>query len=107
MIVKRSNANPILKPNKDQPWEASAVFNGCPVKKDNQIYLLYRAMSLPRYHSLEKTSMMVSCIGIAQSKDGVQFESRRRFIIPEHTWENFGCEDPRVTKFVTIQHNKF
>ena len=98
MFVERSDKNPILKPNKNQSWEAEAVFNGCPVKKDGEIYLLYRALSLPHYHTLAQTKLMVSDIGVAQSKDGLDFYNRRRFIIPEYEWEKFGCEDPRVTK---------
>ncbi|MBI1839183.1 MAG: hypothetical protein HYR95_02745 [Candidatus Colwellbacteria bacterium] len=98
MIIKRSADNPILKPNRDQSWESEAVFNGCPVKKDGQIYLFYRALSLSHYHTSARTKMMVSDIGIAQSKDGIHFKDRRRFIVPENSWERFGCEDPRVTK---------
>lgn len=98
MIIKRYDKNPILTPNKDHSWEAEAVFNGCPIRKDQDIFLLYRAMSLPHYHSIAKTKLMVSDIGIAESKDGINFINRRRFIIPEQEWERFGCEDPRVTK---------
>ncbi len=98
MIIKRSADNPVLKSNKDQSWEAGAVFNGCPVKQDGKIYLVYRAMSLRHYHTLAQTKIMVSDIGIAQSKDGIHFENRKRFIVPEKPWERFGCEDPRVTK---------
>lgn len=98
MIIERFEKNPILKPNKDQSWEAEAVFNGCPVKKRNKIFLLYRAVSMPHYHTTAKTKLMVSDIGIAESKDGLSFYNRKRFIVPEHEWEKFGCEDPRVTK---------
>ena len=98
MIIERSDNNPVLKPNKRQSWEAEAVFNGCPTEKGGQIYLLYRALSLPHYHSSAQTKMMISEIGIAESKGGVHFKNRKQFIIPEHPWERFGCEDPRVTK---------
>lgn len=98
MIIERSEKNPILKPNKDQSWEAEAVFNGCPVEKGNRIFLLYRALSLPHYHTTAKTKLMISDIGIAESKEGLKFYNRKRFIIPEYEWEKFGCEDPRVTK---------
>ena len=98
MIVERYSKNPILTPDKNHAWEAEAVFNGCPIEKDNKIFLLYRAVSLPHYHTLAQTKLMVSDIGIAESKDGINFFNRRRFIIPEHEWERFGCEDPRVTK---------
>ena len=98
MLVERFDKNPILAPNKSQSWEADAVFNGCPVRKDERVYLLYRAVSLPHYHNSAKTRLMVSDIGIAESQDGITFNNRRRLIIPEKSWERFGCEDPRVTK---------
>lgn len=103
MIVERYSKNPILTPDKNHAWEAEAVFNGCPIEKDNKIFLLYRAVSLPHYHTLAQTKLMISDIGIAESKDGINFSNRRRFIIPEYEWERFGCEDPRVTKL----NNKF
>jgi predicted GH43/DUF377 family glycosyl hydrolase len=32
------------------------------------------------------------------SRDRVTFTKRKQLIVPEHDWEKFGCEDPRVTK---------
>jgi predicted GH43/DUF377 family glycosyl hydrolase len=98
MIIERYKKNPILIPNKDQAWEAEAVFNGCPIKKGNKIFLLYRAISLPHFHSVAGSRFTVSDIGIVESKDGINFYNRRRFIVPEYDWEKFGCEDPRITK---------
>ncbi len=98
MILKRFEENPILKPNKDHSWEARAVFNGCPTQYKNKIFLLYRAVSLSHYYTIANTRLAVSNIGIAESKDGLHFSKRRRFIIPEQEWEKFGCEDPRITK---------
>ena len=98
MIIERFEKNPILKPDRNQSWESEAVFNGCPVQKGDKIFLLYRAISPPHYHAAAKTKLMVSGIGIAESKDGVNFSNRKSFIAPEESWERFGCEDPRVTK---------
>jgi len=98
MLIERYKKNPILAPRLNHSWEAEAVFNGCPVKKDGKIYLLYRALSLPHYHTAAGTKLMVSDIGIAESKDGLDFHNRKRLIVPEESWERFGCEDPRVTK---------
>lgn len=98
MIIERFEKNPILKPNKNQSWEAEAVLNGCPIQKGNKTLLLYRAISMPHYHTTAKIRLMVSDIGIAESKDGLDFRNRRRFIIPEYEWEKMGCEDPRITK---------
>ena len=98
MSMERSKYNPILKPSIAQSWEADAVFNGCPIEKGRFTFLLYRAVSLPHYHSLANIRLKVSDIGIAKSTDGVNFSNRRKFIIPDQLWERFGCEDPRVTK---------
>jgi len=98
MLIERYDKNPILTPNKNQSWEAEAVFNGCPIQKGNRIFLVYRAVSLPHYHTTARIKLMVSDIGIADSKDGINFSNRKRFIVPEYPWEKFGCEDPRVTK---------
>lgn len=98
MLIERSDKNPILKPNRNQSWEAEAVFNPCPIKKGEKTYLVYRAMSLSHYHTIAQTKLQVSDIGIAESNDGIHFSNRRRFIVPEKEWERFGCEDPRATK---------
>ncbi len=98
MIIKRAEENPILKPLNIHAWEAQAVFNGCPIEKGNKIYLLYRAVSLPHYHTANRANIMTSDIGVAESKDGIRFTNRQRLIVPEYDWEKFGCEDPRITK---------
>lgn len=98
MIIKRFSENPILKPNNQQSWEASAVFNGCLVKNEKKSYLIYRAISMFHYHAFGNIELMVSNIGIAEGRSGKKFNNRRRFIVPEHKWEKFGCEDPRAVK---------
>ena len=95
-VVKRSQENPILVPQRDHHWEASATFNMSPVKRGRNIYGLYRAISSK--DPLRVPDQM-STIGIAKSLDGLHFEERRQFIAPEEEWEKFGCEDPRVTFF--------
>ncbi len=98
MLVQRFNKNPILTPKSTYFWQAEAVFNGCPVKKGEKTYLVYRALSLPHFHRLGQQRMRVSNIGIAESFDGINFSNHKHFIFPEYPWEKFGCEDPRVTK---------
>lgn len=93
---KRSEENPILEPLGENSWEAEAVFNGCPVVSGGKTHLLYRAVSSPQI--ILGTKMNVSTIGHAVSDDGMHFKYRRQFIKPEYDWEQFGCEDPRVTK---------
>ncbi len=98
MIVSRFKKNPIFVPNKEQSWEAAAVFNACPIRHGAKIFLLYRALSLPHLHANVRIKLAISDIGIAESTNGISFKNRRRFIVPEFEWEKFGCEDPRVTK---------
>ena len=93
---ERSVKNPILLPNEKNYWEAEAAFNGCPVKKGVKVHLVYRALSSTIEH--QGMSMHLSTIGYAVSSDGINFEGRRQLIKPEYQWEQFGCEDPRVTK---------
>lgn len=81
MIIERYDKNPILTPNKNQSWEAEAVLNSCPIEKGNKIFLVYRAISLPHYHTLAQTKLMVSDIGIAESKDGINFSNRKRLAL--------------------------
>ena len=95
--VKRFANNPILVPDSNVSWQARAVFNGCPVVFNNSIFLLYRAESAPI--KVADKELSLSTIGIAESKDSFNFDAGRQFITPEHDWEQFGCEDPRVTFF--------
>jgi len=94
--IQRSDENPILVPEIDNPWEAEATFNGCPVRGSGIVHFLYRAISIPQQY--EGLNMELSTIGYAGSNDGIHFQNRRQFIFPEYAWEHYGCEDPRVTK---------
>lgn len=94
--LKHLAENPILLPNKENSWEAEAAFNGCPVSDGRGVHFLFRALSTKqKQHDVE---MQVSSIGYAYGKDGVHFGQHKQFIIPAHDWEQYGCEDPRVTK---------
>ncbi len=95
-VVKRSEHNPILVPDKNHYWEAFAAFNLCPARKGRKIIGLYRAISARDALEEEK---QISVIGAGESRDGIHFENRRPFITPEAEWEKYGCEDPRVTFF--------
>jgi beta-1,2-mannobiose phosphorylase / 1,2-beta-oligomannan phosphorylase len=100
--INRYPYNPILSPLPNHHWEAQAVFNACPVIKNASVYLIYRAMT-PKF-DYENKNLQLSTIGIAESpkpttSSAVKFNNRRQFIKPEHEWEKYGCEDPRVTKY--------
>src|SRR3989344_4800164 len=95
-VVKRSNHNPILTPDKDHYWEAFAAFNMSVIKAGRVFYGIYRAISaIDKLRAPER----VSVIGIGESKDGTHFDKRTPFIAPISEWEKYGCEDPRVTFF--------
>lgn len=95
-VVKRSEHNPILIPNRNHYWEEFATFNLCPIKQGKFTYGLYRAISAP---DALRTPRQISVIGIGKSKDGAHFEDRVPFIIPKEEWDQYGCEDPRATFF--------
>ena len=95
VAVTRYIGNPILTPNPQHSWEAEAAFNGCPIEAKKESHLLYRALS--RKQVIRQKTLELSTIGHAASQDRITFRNRRQFIKPEHAWEQFGCEDPRVT----------
>lgn len=96
MPFTRHPQNPIFGPDEDQPWEALATFNGSITPNDKGYHFLYRAQGeVKRYFDQD---ISLASIGYAQSPDGVNFKNRRLFIHPEDPWEQFGAEDPRVTK---------
>jgi predicted GH43/DUF377 family glycosyl hydrolase len=94
--MRRSEENPILTPNADNIWEADGTFNGCPVRDGSKIHFVYRAVSPPQM--IDGCELPLSTVGYALSNDGINFNNRRQLIKPENDWEQFGCEDPRVTK---------
>lgn len=99
-VVIRSHHNPKLVPRLEHPFEAYATFNWCPVKENHTIHCLYRSMpSSPQDKKpVTEKGFPSSIISHAVSTNGVDFFKRKPFIFPEHDWEKFGCEDPRITK---------
>jgi predicted GH43/DUF377 family glycosyl hydrolase len=96
--VTRNINNPIIQSSNDHPWRSLATFNCSPAEHDGQLHLLYRAMankSLYNGHNLE-----LSTIGraISPKSDMSSMIERHQLIVPEEPWEEYGCEDPRVTK---------
>ncbi len=100
-VVKRSHHNPILIPDKNHYWEGFAVFNMCPIMRGKTTYGAFRAISAV---DALRTPHQISIIGIGQSDDGVHFKNRIPFIAPREIWDEFGCEDPRVTYFEGIYY---
>jgi predicted GH43/DUF377 family glycosyl hydrolase len=83
-----SPENPVLRPGPGA-WESTNVYNPAAIVHDDRVVLLYRA------HADD----IVSSIGFASSSDGVRFErDRDPVLVPEHPYEIYGCEDPRVVR---------
>ncbi|MFH0773363.1 MAG: hypothetical protein V1922_03560 [bacterium] len=96
MTVMRCLENPILKPDPNHTWENYATFNGSVIKDNGLYHLVYRAMGDEQI--IRKRKLRLSVIGKADSIDGIHFQNRKIFIKPEYKWEQYGCEDPRITK---------
>ncbi|MGH3588447.1 MAG: glycoside hydrolase family 130 protein [Pseudonocardia sp.] len=78
--------NPVLRPGRHH-WESANVYNPAAIVVDGRVALLYRA------HADD----IVSSLGLAWSDDGYSFETEPDpVLVPEHDWERYGCEDPRV-----------
>ena len=92
-IVRRYAKNPILT-KADIPYEVETVHNAAVVKHDDQYIMLFR--------SHLRTGR--SIIGLARSADGFHFTADRQpFLVPDQegpfaAYEEFGVEDPRVTR---------
>ena len=60
-VVKRSEQNPILVPDKDHYWEEFSSFNLCPIKHGKIFYGVYRAISAV---DLLQNPRQISVIGV-------------------------------------------
>ncbi|MBE0478957.1 glycoside hydrolase family 130 protein [Candidatus Aerophobetes bacterium] len=93
-IVKRYGKNPIITRD-DIPFPCNTVFNAGAIKYQNQYLLLLRVETLEGW----------SCLVLARSKDGYNFEVEKEPVIkpaqkePFATYEKRGVEDPRITLF--------
>ncbi|MCX6786493.1 MAG: hypothetical protein NTU85_01580 [Candidatus Kaiserbacteria bacterium] len=96
-VIRREPHNPILAPLQERPWESVATYNPSAVRTEDGVRLYYRALGNPS--ALATPLAEMSTIGTAFSEDGVHFHSRQQIIMPSESWDQFGCEDPRVTFF--------
>ena len=95
-IIKRFKGNPILKPIKENEWEARAVLNPGAIYENGKTHLLYRAESFRH----------ISVLGYASLRDGFNIEERlaepvyipRKDFELNNRGEFYGCEDPRLIR---------
>ena len=92
-IIRRYAYNPILTKG-EIPYAVETVHNAAVVKHDGEYIMLFR--------SHLRTGR--SIIGSARSRDGFRFiADPQPFLVPERegpfaAYEEFGVEDPRVTR---------
>jgi predicted GH43/DUF377 family glycosyl hydrolase len=104
-MLTRSQDNPILKLNKNNKWEAGAVFNPGIVFDNGVFHMVYRAVASGFYSFTTVNNHLgyknfISSIGYAKSKDGIHFQRYQKPLLkPDQKWDYCGCEDPRITKF--------
>ncbi len=94
--VRRNPADPFITPDIQMPWRAVGAFNPSPTWLGDTQYVLYRAATAPALFA--GVTLELSTVAIASSDAGGAFGHHRQLIMPEHDWEKYGCEDPRVTK---------
>jgi beta-1,2-mannobiose phosphorylase / 1,2-beta-oligomannan phosphorylase len=88
MKFQRHAANPVLKPNPFNAWEALNVFNPSVIYHNGLFHMHYRAQGVD----------YVSHIGYAVSTDGVHFNRLQEPVLsPSSALDARGVEDPRVT----------
>lgn len=108
-VLTRARTNPLLKPQPENSWEATATFNPAAVCIDGIVHLLYRAQGHDGF----------SVLGYASSTDGIRIQTRSKepVYVPSQPFEQEtkdgiplpaypytsgggwgGCEDPRLSK---------
>lgn len=87
--LSRCSSKPVITPDDGRGWEVGGTFNPGAVAANGVIHLLYRAVD----------GHGTSRLGYARSLDGGHMWNRSRTPVlkPSANWEEFGCEDPRIT----------
>jgi predicted GH43/DUF377 family glycosyl hydrolase len=89
--LTRFEKNPIIASRQERDWEVNGTFNPGVTIDRGAIHLLYRAVD----------ANMISRLGYARTQNGseIDFRSSDPVLSPSGEWEEFGCEDPRITNF--------
>jgi len=87
----RFEGNPIITSRQGQDWEVGGTFNPGAAMDGGAIHLLYRAVDVNK----------ISRLGYARTLNctEIDFRSSEPVLMPSAEWEEFGCEDPRITNF--------
>ena len=87
--LERSDLNPLIEPRPENAWEEKSTFNPGGIYEDKMFHLFYRATSM----------YDISSIGYAAFTSDMRISERPNHpvLTPDEEWEEFGCEDPRIT----------
>jgi beta-1,2-mannobiose phosphorylase / 1,2-beta-oligomannan phosphorylase len=95
--VVRDPSNPLIQPDPHLPfWMAEAAFNPSPVVRNGVLHLLFRAST--REALFKGPELELSTIGVATETVDGKFGEPQLLVLPDSPWDQYGCEDPRVTK---------
>ncbi|MFH0755333.1 MAG: hypothetical protein V1910_01555 [bacterium] len=94
--IKKSPNNPLLSPNTNNPWEAKAVFNWCPIKDKNKIHYIYRAMSSTE--SYFGNNISISSIGYTSSKMVFIFQKENSSLLLNMNGKNMVARTQKLQK---------
>ncbi|MCD6221134.1 glycosidase [bacterium] len=96
--LTRYKNNPILRPRRENVWEAQNVSNAGAVIYNDKVYLLYRAEGFERCYG--DTGWPFARLGLAISEDGfnISYRSDKPVLDIEEEYEAHGVEDPRISK---------
>ena len=94
--LKRVSDKPILLHEKENSWEAGAVFNCAAIYENGLVHMIYRATDIA---SNGKEGDFINRLGYAVSKDGINFNRLKDPILSNNVpQEARGPEDPRIVK---------
>ncbi len=87
--LTKFRGNPIIAPRQNHEWETGGTFNPGATHSDGVIHLLYRAVDING----------ISRLGYARTLNGteISFRSSDPVLEPSADWDEFGCEDPRIS----------
>jgi beta-1,2-mannobiose phosphorylase / 1,2-beta-oligomannan phosphorylase len=87
--LTRLPRNPIIFPRRGRKWEEGGTFNPGAIGVGSTVHVLYRAVDRGK----------VSRLGYVRTSNSarISFRSSKPVLEPSADWEEYGCEDPRIT----------
>ena len=97
--VTRNPHNPLIQSDNQHSWRGLATFNASPAVCNDQLHLVYRAMGdRAYYHGQDVELSVIGHVVIDPTQPDTSQSEHSVLIDPIEDWEEFGVEDPRITK---------